>query len=109
MTTSFIQIPPATSSRPYWTPGASIEETETYLNGIKLRICHRFTVDDLDYLKRGGRISPAVAFARKLLSIKPILHVTEDGVPINVSRVRGTKAAIQLFSDKVAARRIDGG
>jgi len=80
--------------------GASIEETETYLNGIKLRICHRFTVDDLDYLKRGGRISPAVAFARKLLSIKPILHVTEDEVPINVSRGRARKPQSSCFPTK---------
>ena len=89
--------------------GASIEETEAYLNGIKLHICHWFVVDDLDYLKRGGRISPAVAFAGKLLSIKPILHVTEDGVPINVSKVRGTKAAIRLFSEKFAARQLEDG
>ena len=89
--------------------GAAIEETAAYIEGIKRNVCHWFVVDDLDYLKRGGRISPAVAFAGKLLSIKPILHVTEEGVPINVSKVRGTKAAIQLFADKYAARRIEHG
>ena len=89
--------------------GATIEENAAYIESIKRNVCHWFVVDDLDYLKRGGRISPTVAFVGKVLSIKPILHVTEDGKPINVSKVRGTKAAIKLFADKYAARQMDWG
>ena len=73
--------------------GASMEETAAYIEGIKKNVTHWFVVDNLDYLKRGGRVSPTVAFAGKMLNIKPILHVTEEGVPINIAKVRGTKAA----------------
>lgn len=89
--------------------GATIEENAAYIESIKRNVCHWFVVDDLDYLKRGGRISQAVAFVGKVLSIKPILHVTEDGKPINVSKVRGTKAAIKFFVDKYASRQMDCG
>ncbi len=69
---------------------------------------HWFVVDDLDYLKKAAESVQQSHFVGKVLSIKPILHVTEDGIPINVSKVRGTKAAIKLFADKYAARQLDG-
>ena len=89
--------------------GASIEETAAYIEEIKKHVTHWFVVDDLDYLKRGGRVSPTVAFAGKLMNIKPILHVTEDGVPINIAKVRGSKAALRYFLDKFATRQMDEG
>ncbi|MBR2719443.1 MAG: DegV family protein [Clostridia bacterium] len=89
--------------------GASIEETAAYIEGIRKHVTHWFVVDDLDYLKRGGRVSPTVAFAGKLMNIKPILHVTEDGVPINIAKVRGSKAALRYFLDKFATRQMDEG
>lgn len=89
--------------------GASVEETAAYIEKIKRNVCHWFVVDDLDYLKRGGRISAMVAFTGKLLSFKPILHVNSEGRPIQVGKVRGTKAALSLFADKYATRQMDHG
>ncbi len=81
--------------------GASIEETAQYIEDIKLKLCHWFTVDDLVYLKRGGRVSPTVAFVGNLLGIKPVLHVDNEGHLINMFKVRGRKAAISALADKL--------
>ena len=80
--------------------GASIEDVAAYIENLKLKICHWFVVDDLTALKRGGRISPTVAFVGSVLSIKPILHVNNDGKPINVSKIRGKKSAMSFLADK---------
>lgn len=74
--------------------GKSLEENAQYIEDIKLKLCHWFTVDDLFFLKRGGRISGVTATVGTMLSIKPILHVDDEGHLINVSKVRGRKAAI---------------
>lgn len=74
--------------------GKSLEENAQYIEDIKLNLCHWFTVDDLFFLKRGGRISGVTATVGTMLSIKPILHVDDEGHLINVSKVRGRKAAI---------------
>lgn len=80
--------------------GASIEEAAQYIEEIKLKICHWFTVDDLKYLKRGGRVSPAVAFVGGLLDIKPVMHVDNDGHLVLVSKSRGRKAALAALAKK---------
>ncbi len=80
--------------------GASIEEAAAFAENIKLKICHWFTVDDLKYLKRGGRVSPAVALVGTVLGIKPILHVDNEGHLIKKSTVRGRKASINALADK---------
>jgi len=80
--------------------GASIEETASYIEEIKLNVCHWFTVNDLVYLKRGGRISPTTAFVGNMLGIKPVLHVDNEGHLVNVSKVRGRKASIAALVDK---------
>ena len=80
--------------------GASIEETAAYIEGIRLHLDHWFTVDDLVYLKRGGRVSPTVAFVGNMLGIKPVLHVDDEGHLVNVSKVRGRKTAIAALADK---------
>lgn len=80
--------------------GASIEETAEYIEGIKLKLCHWFTVDDLVYLKRGGRISPTLAFVGNLLGIKPVLHVDNEGHLVNMFKVRGRKASIAALAEK---------
>ena len=59
--------------------GYSLEELAKYIEEIRPSICHWFTVEDLVYLKRGGRVSPAVAFVGGVLGIKPILHVDDEG------------------------------
>ena len=83
--------------------GLEISALFDYLEGIKLSICHWFTVDDLDYLKRGGRINPAVAFVGNLLGIKPVLHVDDEGHLVNVSKARGRKAALMALADRYGA------
>lgn len=83
--------------------GKSIDETVCYIESIKLKICHVFTVDDLKYLKRGGRISSATAFAGTLLGIKPILHMDENGKLVSVGKVRGRCAAIKELACRCAA------
>ena len=63
-------------------------------------ICHWFTVDDLVYLKRGGRVSPATALVGNILGIKPILHVDDEGHLVKVSTIRGRKQSIAALADK---------
>lgn len=87
--------------------GKSIEEVAKYIEDNRLLMCHWFTVDDLAYLKRGGRISPAVAFVGGMLGIKPVMHVDNDGHLANVSKVRGRRAAIRAMAEKYAALAID--
>lgn len=80
--------------------GATIEEAAEYAESMKLKICHWFTVDDLVYLKRGGRISPTAAFFGNMLGIKPVLHVDNEGHLINVGKVRGRKVSIAALAEK---------
>ena len=81
--------------------GASVEEVHSWVEENKLNLCHWFTVDDLFFLKRGGRISGATALVGTMLNIKPVLHVDDEGHLISVSKVRGRKAAIEALADKV--------
>lgn len=80
--------------------GATIEQAATFAEGLKMRLCHWFTVDDLVYLKRGGRISPAVAFVGGVLGIKPVLHMDNEGHLVNMFKVRGRKTAVASLADK---------
>ena len=78
--------------------GADIETARTFAEEQKLNLCHWFTVDDLFFLKRGGRVSAATAVMGSLLAIKPVMHVDNDGKLVNVLKARGRKDAIhQLF------------
>ncbi len=80
--------------------GMSIAELATWVEENKLHLCHWFTVDDLMYLKRGGRVSAATALLGTMLQIKPVLHVDDEGHLINVSKTRGRKASIQALAQK---------
>jgi DegV family protein with EDD domain len=80
--------------------GASIDEVASYVEDLKLRICHWFTVEDLVYLKRGGRVSPTAAFVGNMLGIKPVLHVDDAGHLVNVTKIRGRKPSIIALADK---------
>ncbi len=75
--------------------GMSIEENYKTLEDLKLRIRHWFTVDELNTLKRGGRISATAATAAKLLNIKPILRVDDLGHLVSVAKKFGHKVAIR--------------
>lgn len=80
--------------------GEDIETVGAMLEKIKLSVCHWFTVDDLVYLKRGGRISPTAAFVGNMLGIKPVLHVDNEGHLVNVTKVRGRRASIAALADR---------
>ena len=82
--------------------GAALEENAAYLESLVPQHCIWFTVDDLEYLKRGGRVSPLVAFAGSVLGIKPVLQMDEEGHLIKVSAVRGRKKAIETLAEKYA-------
>ncbi|MCL2077436.1 MAG: DegV family protein [Oscillospiraceae bacterium] len=87
--------------------GKSIEKVYSWLENNKQTMCHWFTVDDLFFLKRGGRISAATAVAGTLLGIKPFLRVNEEGKLENVSKARGRRAALAMLVDKMAETAID--
>lgn len=80
--------------------GADIDALEAYVKDTIPHLCHWFTVDDLVYLKRGGRVSPAAAFIGGMLGIKPVLHVDDEGHLVPVTKVRGRKASIKALADK---------
>lgn len=82
--------------------GATIEETAAWLEENKLHLCHWFTVDDLMYLKRGGRVSATTALVGTMLQIKPVMHVDDEGHLINVTKARGRRASIDALAKKTA-------
>ena len=79
--------------------GATIEETHAWVEEHKLNLAHWFTVDDLVYLFRGGRVSRTSAWAGTLLKIKPVLHVDDEGHLIPMDKVRGRKKSIMDLVD----------
>lgn len=87
--------------------GATIEEAAKFAQDLLPRMGIWFTVDDLVYLKRGGRVSPTAAFFGNLLGIKPVLYMDDAGHLIPVSKVRGRKTAITALADKYTAWAAD--
>ena len=87
--------------------GRSIEEVRDYAEKIKLNVCHWFTVDDLMFLKRGGRVSAATAIVGSMLSIKPVMHVDNEGHLIKVDTARGRKASIRALVAEMEKRGTD--
>ena len=87
--------------------GADIDTVKRFVEDNKLKLCHWFTVDDLFFLKRGGRVSAATAVVGSMLSIKPVLHVDDKGRLINVAKARGRKAAIDALLNKMKETAID--
>lgn len=81
--------------------GRSIEEVRDWAEENKLRQCHWFTVNDLFFLKKGGRVSAATAVVGTMLQIKPVLHVDDEGHLISVMKARGRKASLTALVDKV--------
>lgn len=80
--------------------GAALKETAAYIREMVPHMSHWFTVDDLVYLKRGGRISSTAAFVGGLLGIRPVLHVDNEGHLINRFKVKGRKASIKALAEK---------
>ena len=78
---------------------ASVDECADWAEGHRLNICHWFTVDDLMFLKRGGRVSAVSAVFGTALSIKPVMHMDEAGTLKVVDKVRGRRKAIAALAD----------
>ena len=89
------------------TEGKSIEEVRDWLEDHKLNLAHWFTVDDLNHLKRGGRVSAATALVGTMLSIKPVLHVDDEGHLISMSKARGRAASLKALVDKMEEDAVD--
>ncbi|MEY8403693.1 DegV family protein [Oscillospiraceae bacterium 44-34] len=89
--------------------GASIDEVRDWIEDRKLNLCHQFTVDDLHFLKRGGRISAATAVVGSMLHIKPVLHVDDEGHLINIGKARGRQASLKALVDRMEETAIDSG
>ncbi len=80
--------------------GATLEEAAAFAEDIKFKISIWFTVDDLVYLKRGGRVSPTAAFFGNMLGIKPVLHMDNEGHLVPVTKVRGRRTSIAALAQK---------
>ncbi len=83
--------------------GLDLDALAQWCEDTRENLCHWFTVDDLVYLKRGGRVSSATALVGTLLNIKPVLHVDDGGFLINMGKVRGRKASIEALASKLEA------
>ena len=81
--------------------GMTLEENAEALEKDVLHICHWFTVDDLVYLKRGGRVSAATALLGTALNVKPVLHVDNEGHLIKITQVHGRKKSIRRMAEKL--------
>ena len=87
--------------------GRPIEEVYAYAQSTKGSICHWFTVDDLNHLKRGGRISTATALFGTMLSIKPVMHVDDTGHLVPMSKTRGRRSSLTELVDHMAKTAVD--
>ena len=88
--------------------GMTLDQLADWVEETKYRLCHWFTVDDLMYLKRGGRVSAATAIVGTMLGIKPVLHMDDEGHLINVGKVRGRKASIEALAEKLGQLGLPG-
>ena len=86
--------------------GANIDKLAAYVEEIRLNLAHWFTVEDLFFLKRGGRVSAATAVMGTVLQIKPVMHVDNAGKLINVEKARGRDASIKALFEKMKASAI---
>jgi DegV family protein with EDD domain len=87
--------------------GDTIEQVYKWQVDNTLKICHWFTVDDLFFLKRGGRISGATAVAGTVLGIKPVMHTNDEGKLVKVDTARGRKASLDYLVNKFGETAIN--
>lgn len=90
----------------YAESGAGVEETAKYAEDLKLKVCHEFTVDDLFFLRRGGRVSAATAVVGSMLAIKPIMHMDNEGHLTVVGKERGRMNSIKKLCDKLCENAV---
>lgn len=84
--------------------GLTADQLAAWVELNKGRICHWFTVDDLNYLKMGGRVSATTALVGTMLAIKPVMHMSDEGKLTAVGKARGRKASLKALVD--AAERL---
>ena len=89
--------------------GATIEEVAALIKEASPTIACWFTVSDLVYLKRGGRVSPASCFAATVLDIKPVMHVDYDGKLSVMEKVRGRRRSMNRMIELYEESAIDKG
>lgn len=87
--------------------GVGIEEVAAYVEEIKPNLAHWFTVEDLFFLKRGGRVSAATAVVGTMLQIKPVLHVDDEGKLVSMDKARGRQGSLKALFDKMKESAID--
>lgn len=87
--------------------GADLEEIAAYAEEMRLHICHYFTVNDLNHLYRGGRVSKTAALFGTMLGIKPVMHVDQEGRLIPIGKVRGRRQSLDALVAKMGTK-IDG-
>lgn len=88
--------------------GLTLEELTDWCEEYKFKLCHWFTVDDLMYLKRGGRVSAATALVGTMLQIKPVMHVDDEGHLVKVTTARGRKASLDALARKLGETGLPG-
>jgi len=81
--------------------GMSLQELAAWVEENKLKLCHWVTIDDLNHLKRGGRVSATTAFVGTMIGIKPIIRVDDEGRLETFSKIRGRKAAMEYLVQKL--------
>lgn len=79
--------------------GMNLDNLAKWAEDIKLNVCHHFTVMDLKYLERTGRVSKVAAIVGTLLSVKPVLHVDDNGKLVAINKVRGRKQSLSALLD----------
>ena len=81
--------------------GMSMEEIAKWVEANKLHICHNVTVDDLNHLHRGGRISKTTAVVGSMIKIKPIIHMSDEGKLVVIGKERGRKKSLVSIVDRM--------
>lgn len=84
--------------------GKGIEEIADEIRGMCPHICIQFTVDDLEYLYRGGRLSKTGAVLGTVINLKPVLHVNEEGKLVAIAKVRGRRKSFSTMLDNMEAK-----
>lgn len=87
--------------------GKSVDEVAEWVENHKYEFVHLFTVDDLNDLQRGGRVSKTSAFVGTMLNIKPVMHMDDLGHLIPLEKARGRKASLDRIVEMVG-ERIEG-
>lgn len=87
--------------------GATMDEVRAWLEENRLHLAHWFTVEDLHFLRRGGRVSSTTAVVGTVLGIKPVLHVDNEGHLVSVSKTRGRKSSLNALVDRMEKTALD--